>query len=267
MALLGLEKKLVFSTGRLINRFDLKEIALLAAENGFDGLELVFNFQTIKELEEKKGKYFANLEIPVLSLHAPHHSNPYWGNLTSSLKKTIEIAKENNIPRVVFHPPYITSLQPSFLNFFWSTSNFQELGEGKVLISLENLPIKTKIKLPGFLNNPDQMRKFMSQRNLYLTLDTAHYASYGLELKEALKIFRGLIKNVHLTNAHHPFSDDHLPPYKGHLELGSFLKELREIPDVFLVLEIDFGLLKEEEIRKKIKRSADFVRDFLCLEA
>lgn len=265
MALLGVEKKLLFSTGRLSNRFELSEIAALAAECGFEGLELVFNSRTIQEWEERKRRYFENLTIPVISLHAPHHPSSYWGNLTSSLKQTIKIAKENNIPRVVFHPPYLTSLQPGFLNFFWHTTDFQELGEGKVLLTLENLPFQTKVKLPGFLYNPDQIKNFLFRRNLFLTLDTAHYGSYGRPLTDALKFFDGLIKNVHLTNASNPYSDDHLPPYGGYLDLGGFLRDLREIPGLFLVLEIDFGLLEKEMIRKELKKSVDFVRDFLCL--
>lgn len=249
------------------NRFELSAISALAAECGFDGLELVFNFRTIKDWEERKKRYFKNLEIPVISLHAPYHPSSYWGNLTSSLKKTIEIAKENNIPRLVFHPPYLSSLQPGFLNFFWRSPDFQELSEGKVLLSLENLPPQTRIKLPGFLNHPEQLRNFLQKRNLYLTFDTAHYSSYGGRLTEALTFFDGLIKNVHLTNTANPFSDDHLPPYRGFLGLTDFLRSLRNALDLFLVLEIDFGLLEIGFIKKELKKSVNFVCDILCLES
>jgi len=260
---LGINKKVLLSTGSLVYRFSLPQISAFAAESGLDGLEIVLNNKAFLEIGKDGKKIFSNLPVPVLSLHAPHHSSRIFRNLEDGLKKTIDLARENEIKRIVFHPPSFPLFQPKFSYFFFKTRSFKELVDQDYILMIENLP---KTALPYPIGSPQKIKNFLIKKGLFIALDCSHYASWGGSPVEALDLFGNLIKNVHLTNTHHCHFDSHHPPYEGCVDLTSFLKELglkKLSEDVHLVLEIDFGLKTEKEIKSVILKSLDFINNHL----
>lgn len=263
VVVLDIERKVLLSTGSLIYRLPLREISAIVAEAGLDGLEIVLNHKALREVNEKGKQLFRSLEAPVLSLHAPYHSIRALGSLESCLKTTIDIARKNGIRRVVFHPPGFPLLQPKFSYFFLKTRDFREIAGKDIVLTIENLP---KTKLPVILRDPIQMREFLKERNLFLTLDCCHYASWGRPPVEALEIFGSLIKSIHLANTHQCFIDSHQPPHEGCIDMASLLQKLALSGfdgDVYLVLEIDFGLKSEDEVKRVIVDSLGFLKENL----
>ena len=242
-------------------RFTLETIAEIASDAGLDGLEVVLNSTAIDEIERALAEQLP-LAVPVLSLHAPYHRTPQWGGLARSLLKTIEVAPIIGASRVVFHPPTIFTFNPQFGTLFWNTKNFQHLGNGQVLVSMENLPRQLFGTVPRFLRNPLSLKNFLLERNLFLTFDCSHYASHGYPLEKAVHMFGPLISSVHLTNTRDCRIDQHLAPQEGCLDLCEFLEQLRMLRtprNVYLVFEINFGMKSAASIREELERSKEFV--------
>lgn len=256
-----MKHRFLLSTGILPYRFELSKVAEVARSAGIDGLEVVVNDRSLPELLRLAERGDA-LPAPILSLHAPYHHVRGWGTLARALLNTIELAPRVGADRVVFHPPTLFSLSPSFASLFYSTRNFQRLGNGTVLVSMENMPRHLLSKLPLFLTEPRALRAFLLERNLFLTLDCSHFASHGHALERAVPTFGDLITSVHLTNTSDCRLDEHLAPQHGCLDLCGFLSGLSTIRSqrpLYLVFEIDFGMARLDHIRETIARSREFV--------
>jgi sugar phosphate isomerase/epimerase len=242
-------------------RFSLETIAEVAYEAGLDGLEVVLNSAAIDQIEQVHGRH-SSLAVPILSLHAPYQRTPQWGGLARALLKTIEAAPRVGASRVVFHPPTVLTLSPQFGSLFWGTKNFQRLGNGQVLISMENLPRHFFSDVPRIMRNPLSLKNFLLERNLFLTLDCSHFASHGHSLEKAAPMFGPLITSVHLTNTQDCRIDQHLAPQEGCLDLCGFLEQLRKLRlphALYLVFEIDFGMKEAGFIRDTLVRSREFI--------
>lgn len=260
VAVLALARPVLGSTGSLNFRHSLAEIAETAHEAGLAGLELVMNQRSVGHAIKEGASYVRGLAVPVLSLHAPYRWVQGWGDLASSLRRTIAFAREAGVPRVVFHPPTPSSLQMGHAMLFWGTRDFQALGGGKVLISLENMPASVFSRLPLSLHEPANLAGFLRARNLRLTFDTTHFAVGHRSPTHALHELADLMTSVHLNNAPEHGLHDHRPPHLGRLDLAAFVRQLPRRDDLHLVLEIDFGLLTLPAIRRLWIESVAFVR-------
>jgi sugar phosphate isomerase/epimerase len=254
---------ILLSTGNLVYRYSLRRIAEIAKECGIDGLEVVINRLVVGDFEKYGIKIFEDLDLPVLSLHAPYHILRSWGILRSELKRTISIASDCGIRRVVFHPPTSPFFQPDFYFFTENLRSFNDIADGKVELLAENLP---KSFVTRFWHNPHRFLSWLKRKKLFLAFDCTHISSWGMTPLEGYKLFRPLIKTVHLNNTYECGIDAHLPPNEGCLNIEELLNALRDavLPDDFhFVLEIDFKLKNHKEIGEIIKGSVDFVK--LCL--
>jgi sugar phosphate isomerase/epimerase len=220
--------KLLLSTGSLYT-LPMTKACEIARDTGFDGVEAIIGteFQqgnpvaTIRELQEI---------IPIYSLHAPFFDIDGWGEKHEQLRLTVRLALETGIPLVNFHPPSWLAVELRFWRWFQAVKDYQlEIGQGQVLITVENMPCSGAFKInPYLLSQTGRLIEFLRRHNLYLTFDTTHMGSGKTNF---LWDFHQCYDSGRMRNIH--FSDygndrEHLLPGHGVLPLTRFLNHLRE---------------------------------------
>ncbi len=152
-----------------------------------------------------------------------------------------DLALEAGVPLINFHPPSWLSLEVKFWRWLKRIDDFQvDLGQNRVLISIENMPCMPKSKLnPYLLATPEKMIAFLKKHNLFLTFDTAHCGSMHTNFINDFYAYygSGMMRNIHFSD--YANGQEHLMPGHGALPLTRFLNHLRETGyDHSLVLEL-----------------------------
>lgn len=230
--------------------FPLRKNFEMAGEAGFDGLELIINqdFERINVrdlLEELSGI------MPILSIHAPFMPLFGWGDQIDSLKRTVAIAAEAGVTLVNFHPPSWLGFELGFWRWLYRINDFQEeIGQGAVTITLENMPWKGKYKInPNILADTHKMIEFITERNLYMTFDTTHMGSGKTSFINDFYLYHnsGRIRNIHFSD--YGNGREHLIPGRGILPLTRFLNHLRNIDyNHILTLELSPHEFPRDEV-------------------
>lgn len=221
-------RAVVLSAGTLYT-LKLSEAFEIAAECGFDGVELIIN--TVFEDGDPHRIVEKLLKIcPILSIHAPFFKLRGWGHGGKALVRCIELARDFDIPVVNFHPPLWFPPEIKFYRWFRRIKDFQKLVENsRVMVTIENMPyVGRKIRFnPNILKKTDDMLAFIETHNLYMTFDTTHIGSHNPNfLGEFQRLYAtGRIKNIHFSDyGHHR---EHLFPGRGILPLTRFLYLLK----------------------------------------
>jgi len=216
------------STGTLFT-LPLQRVFELAAEVGFDGVELIINqdFQKVNPV-----KLITSLQeiIPIHSIHAPFMPLDGWGGPVDSLKRSVALAAECDIPLVNFHPPSWMGFEIGFLRWLYSIRDFQkEVGlDGQVAVTIENMPWVGKMKInPHILSNTQHMIDFIKEHNLFMTFDCTHMGSGKTNFINDFYLCyeSSRIRNIHFSDYGH--GREHLLPGRGILPLTRFLNHLR----------------------------------------
>ena len=261
---------LSLSSGSLFT-LPLQKVFELAAESGDDGLELIINqdFQRVNA-----AKLVRSLQgiATIHSIHAPFMELDGWGGPIDSLKLSIELAAECDIPLVNFHPPSWMGLEVGFWRWLYSIHNYQqELGlGGKVAIAMENMPWVGKWKInPNILSNMQRMVDFIRDHNLYMTFDCTHIGSGKTDfINEFFLCYDSdRILNIHFSDYGH--GREHLLPGHGILPLTRFLNHLRNTEyQSTVTLELDPRELPKAEhnILESLKDILSFLRKETTLQ-
>lgn len=251
------------STGTLFT-FPLRKVFQIAADVGFDGLELIINqdFQRvncrllIRDLAEI---------IPVRSIHAPFMPLDGWGGPIDSLKRSVELAADAGIPLVNFHPPSWMGAELRFWRWMYRVQDFQkEVGADEVAITLENMPWVGSFRInPHILSSTAKMIEFIEERNLYQTFDCTHMGSGHANFINDFYAFYATrrIKNIHFSDYGH--GREHLMPGRGILPLTRFLNHLRNTDyDQVLTLELSPHEFPRDEkiIAESLKEILGYLR-------
>ena len=255
---------LSLSTGSLFT-LPMQKVFGLAAESGFDGVELIINqeFQRVNSVKLTRSLQ----EIATIhSIHAPFMELDGWGGPIESLKHSVALAAECNIPLVNFHPPSWMGLEIGFWRWFYSIHDYQkEVGlQGEVAITIENMPWVGKWKInPNILSNMQQMVDFIRDHNLYMTFDCTHIGSGKTDFINEFFLCHdsGRILNIHFSDYGH--GREHLLPGHGILPLTRFLNHLRSIEyQGTVTLEISPKELpnSEHNILESLKEILSFLR-------
>lgn len=255
---------LSLSTGCMFT-LPLQKIFELAAESGFDGVEVIINqdFQQINPVTLIRSLQ----EITTIhSLHAPFMELSDWGGSIDSLKRTVELAATCDIPLVNFHPPSWMGLDIGFWRWLYSVNDYQqEIGlGGKVTVTLENMPWVGKWKInPHILSNTQRMVDFIRDHNLYMTFDCTHMGSGKTNfINDFLLCYdSGRIRNIHFSDYGH--GREHLLPGHGILPLTRFLNQLRNTEyQNTVTLELDPRELPkgEQNLLRSLKEMLAFLR-------
>ena len=227
------------STGTLFI-FPLQKVFEMAAEAGFDGLELIIN-QDFEHVNARKLVAELSSVMPILSIHAPFMRLDGWGNPIDSLKRSVELAADAGVPLVTFHPPSWVGFELRFWRWMYRVSDFQEeVGGGKVSLALENMPWEGSLKInENILSQSEKMVEFITERNLYQTFDCTHMGSGKTNFIGDFYLFygSGRVRNIHFSDYGH--GRQHLLPGRGILPLTRFLNHLSTVGyDETLTLEL-----------------------------
>lgn len=218
--------RISISSGTLFT-FPLARCFQIAAEVGFDGLELIINqdFQRVncRNLIAELGRI-----APILSIHAPFMPLDGWGTPVDSLKRCVEIAIDTGVPLINFHPPSWLGGEVKFWRWLYGIHDFQkEVGKG-ITLTMENMPWVGRFKVnPHILSHTHKLIEFVQERNLFLTFDTTHMGSGKTNFINDFYLCynSGRIRNIHFSDYGH--GREHLLPGHGVLPLTRFLNHLR----------------------------------------
>lgn len=274
--------RLLFSTGSLY-LLDTAYCFQLAAEMGFDGMEVMCDerFSTRDPLYLHKLSRHYN--IPILVCHTPFSARvPGWGNPSDEVGRiyhTLDLAGHFETESIVVHVPRSMGWMtvqfnnrafrlPWFTPYTavrdWIEYELPRVQSAtSIKIGLENMPIKTIL---GYQFDPTWWNEVetWARVHTWLTLDTTHWATKGVDPLDAYRAAGGRVCHVHLSNFD---GREHRLPHKGFLDLGRFLRGLRA--DSFsgtISLELDpqpLGYEHEETLRRNLQESYDFCREHL----
>lgn len=219
--------RISISSGTLFT-FPLQKAFAMAAEAGFDGMELIIN-QDFQRVSARKLMAELGEVMPILSIHAPFMPLDGWGTPIDSIRRSVELAAEAGVPLVNFHPPSWTGFELGFWRWLYRINDFQEeVGEGKVIVTIENMPWTGKFKMNQYiLSQTERMIDFINDRNLFQTFDCTHMGSGKANFINDFYLFYGTgrIRNIHFSDYGH--GREHLLPGHGILPLTRFLNHLR----------------------------------------
>ncbi|MCK5552622.1 MAG: sugar phosphate isomerase/epimerase [Deltaproteobacteria bacterium] len=253
--------KILLSSGSLYT-LALEKVFRIASEAGYDGMEVIIS-ETIGGDEGYSILCDLKEITPIYVLHSPFHVIPGWGDCTTALLKTIELAERLSVPMVNFHPPKWLDLEISFWRWMYSVRDFQcELGDGKIAIAVENMPYREGMLRfnPYILRRTEDMVRFIKEKNLFLTFDCAHMGTAKVDFEgNFLRLYETRrVKNIHFSDYQN--LREHLFPGRGILPLAGLLKCLKESRyDEMITLEIiPQELPGDEEAAKKVLREKVF---------
>lgn len=234
--------KILFSTGSLWS-YSLERCFELAAEAGYDGLELMID----QRWESRQADYLRRLvdrfRLPILAVHSPFWpAVPGWpddqpGRITLSLR----LAEQFGAGVVVHHLPArvahwlvmagsrlfavpVPGRNPETGYRRWLETAYPTLqAQTSVKLCIENMPAYHRLGRRWNLhhwNRPEQIIRFP-----HLTLDTTHLGTWGLEPLTIYPQLKGQVSHIHLSNYN---GREHRLPDDGRLGLDRLLNHLAD---------------------------------------
>lgn len=275
--------RVIFSTGSLYT-LDTSACFELAAEMDFDGLEVLCDERwstrdpaTLARLSERSG-------LPILAIHAPFSERlPGWPDASDKLdviRRSLALAEALGAEVLVVHLPLrvgrLAVRAPGLsLDLPWVVNPFrgvrawmangglaQAQAATPVQIAVENMPVVRWAWRfnPVWWNTVAEWGRV----HTHLTLDTAHWATLGIDPLDAYRAADGRVRHVHLSNFD---GREHRLPHKGDLDLGAFLRALaadRFSGTVCLELHPDsLRFMDERAVRRNLAKSLAFCRTHL----
>ncbi|MBN2471345.1 MAG: sugar phosphate isomerase/epimerase, partial [Anaerolineae bacterium] len=282
-----------FSTGSLYT-YDLERCCALAAEAGFDGLEIMIDARPETHSPDRLREVSDRYRLPICSLHAPFpgRSIPGWEpGPVASVTQAVALAETVGARHVVMHTPNrLRSFklplrirgQRVKLPWFADTAGIRDWmragglrrlqAESPVRVCVENMPTMFDV-LGRIAPGINQQAVFYwntletwPQAHDYLTLDTTHWATHGVKPLAAYRAGGARVRHIHLSN----FKDgeEHHLPQHGELDLVGFLRTLAaEAFDGQIVVEVKpprLGGDDEARVRASLAETVAFCRAALA---
>ncbi len=246
----------------------------LAKELGFQGLELSMGL----EASLRRGGYLRRLaqehDLSLFALHPPMFSGAGGPKMEEILPRMVELGKEAGCETLVVHAPQAHDLKEGKgLLYLDALLRAQESWRGH--ICLENRGFFGPEDKEYVLSDLRELSGFAQEHGLFLTLDTAHAASFGYDLLEAYQICRPRLASIHLSDYlpqgplgqwhwFQTFFQHHQIPGEGVLPLKELLRRLREdgYSGTILVEISPFALQAwwPAKARAKLRRCLEFVQ-------
>jgi sugar phosphate isomerase/epimerase len=276
--------RVIFSTGSLYVA-DTSYCFALAAEAGYDGIELMIDDRITTRQPEYLQHLSATYQLPILVLHTPFSPTlPGWKNAQPELtrvQRTLELAKQIGAERIVVHLPSTVSRATVRLGhqqwgFPWFSAfyDFQEwMANGglkelqattPIQLAIENMPTRKFFGVAlntAWWNTVEEWSKVHD----HLTLDTTHWGTFGIDPRVALQAAGERVKHIHLSNYAH--GQEHRMPQDGELDLAGFLHDLTRMNfsgTVCLELSPDaLAFDTPKATRRKMREALDFCRQHL----
>ncbi|RME48031.1 MAG: sugar phosphate isomerase/epimerase [Chloroflexi bacterium] len=273
---------IALSTGSLYT-YGLDRVFALAADAGFDGLELMVDHRWdtrhvgyLRRLMDRHG-------VPILAVHSPFVlSVPGWPrDEPGRIRQSIQLAESVGARVVVAHLPrrldrFVLESKTARLRLLiplpwpgqrsyrrWLVDELDEFrASTPVTIAIENMPawrfLGTRINT-CYWNDIESIAQFAQ-----LTMDTTHLGTWGIDPCMAYQVWGARVAHVHLSNfngAEHRLLND------GHLRLDYLLERLGiEGYDGIITLEFNPASLQAENgerVRENLEESLAFCQQHL----
>jgi len=258
--------------------FPLRYLFRLAAETGYDGIELVMAPEVwlrgpayVRALSREFG-------LPVYSDHQAMLPICPRGSGTARMGDATEAALALDCPVVVIHDPLVPRWDaPTAQRWMRELEYCQHKVEGSgTRLALEN---------PGWYHSWDERNlfaqplaliSFARRYGLELTFDTCHAGSAEMGLGEVYETLRDRVVNVHFSdlkpgnpplniNTLRTLLIHHQMPGEGRLPLTPFVAQLaKDGYDGPLTLEISVAALRiwsPRALRRRLAQAADYARE------
>ncbi|HUS60992.1 MAG TPA: sugar phosphate isomerase/epimerase family protein [Acidimicrobiales bacterium] len=218
----------------------------LAAEAGYDGVELMVNHDRRSQGIDAVKELVASYAMPVRSVHVPCLvvTQHVWGfGPEMKLRRSVEMAEAVGADVVVVHPPF--RWQRDYRERFVEVVAELQAAAGPT-VAVENMyrvmAWGREVK-PYLFNGAERLAGFDQ-----LTLDTSHIGADRAELLEFYDATRGHIAHLHLSDSTMTKGDEHMLPGAGVLPLSDLAAEMvNDGFDGHVVLEIAIGRLPEDQ--------------------
>jgi len=270
--------RVIFSTGSLYV-LDIAHCFELAAEAGFDGVEVMCNSPYssrdplyLQTLSERYG-------LPVLVVHTPFVSPlPGWERPKDEvvrIQHTLQLAEILGAETIVVHVPRkfgVARVGPVAVPWRrrykpvkeWMERDLSNVQQRTfVKIAVENLPIMRVLGRAVDLTWWNEVETW-SRVHEWLTLDTTHWATKGVNPVDAYAAAGSRVWHIHLSNYD---GREHRLPHRGHLDLGAFLQRLASegfAGTVCTELHPDaLEFQNDTALRRHLKDSITFCREHL----
>jgi sugar phosphate isomerase/epimerase len=269
---------IALSTGSLYS-YGTARVAWMAAEAGFDGLEIMVDDRWDTRDPAYLLQVVRNVGLPIVSLHAPFRPGiPGWdGDELDRVKRTVDLACRVDAQVVVVHPPlryrwvalrYAPFVSLSVLLPFPQRSRYARWlardldaasAEWGVTIAVENMPRHQLGRRPVNLFAMNHLRDLRHFRAL--TFDTTHVGTWDLDVMAAYEILADRVAHIHLSNYN---GRQHQLPDEGSLTLAPLLSALhrRGFPGIITVeLEpASAGAGDDARVQERLARALAFCR-------
>lgn len=259
--------RFAFSTGSLYT-YGLDRVFALAAEAGFDGLEVLID----PRFDTRQPAYLRRLmeryNLPILSVHAPFRPRRLtaWPrNQPESIAATAEIARAVGAKVVIVHLPYWR--ERGYLRWLRGQLGAWQQAHSDLVIAVENMPLKWVRWWPfaplemWLMNQLEEWEAFP-----HLNLDTTHLGTKGLDPLAVYERVRERVVHVHLSNARREGRrvQEHCRLEDGFLPLGELIARLAQDGyDGVAAVELHPDVLEaedEEKVRLHLRQQVTFCR-------
>jgi sugar phosphate isomerase/epimerase len=274
--------RVIFSTSSLCV-LDIAHCFALAAEAGFDGIEVMCDERWSTRDPRYLRHLSAEYDLPTPVVHTPFSMRiDGWRHPSDQLQRiyqTLDLAENVGADAIVVHLPHrigAVLLHTPGRTFFvpWPSPYEpvrrwmeQKLPEAQrrthIKIAIENMPVA---RLWGREIDPTYWNtvEHWSAVHEYLTLDTTHWATKQIDPLDAYLAAGSRVCHVHLSNYD---GREHRLPHVGLLDLGAFLR--RMAADAFngtICAELSPDALQcddEAALRRNMRDSLMFCREHL----
>jgi sugar phosphate isomerase/epimerase len=231
----------------------------MAAECGYDGVEVMVNHdrrsQTVESVQELAARY----EIGIRSVHVPCLviSQHVWGwNPDIKLRRSVEMANAVGANIVVVHPPF--RWQRAYADAFRELVDELDEAEGGARVTVENMYTIEALgrRVDPYRWNDDALESFSA-----LTFDTSHAAAARQDIRELYAAMGPRVRHLHLSDSTATKGDEHLPIGMGTLKLDELADDMRASDfDGDVVLEVGIGRLPEASRLSATQDCRDWAR-------
>lgn len=174
----------------------------LAAEAGYDGVELVLSGEVARLGASKALSLASQHGLNVHTVHQPLMAWGRWRLLVARAEAAVRLALELGCKAAVIHSPLAYHYRaPCVQEWIVAVERCVRLAEGSaVQVALENPPYAAHAGRLPILSDPLELMGFAREHDLAVTLDTCHAGTARLDLVAAYQALRGRLVNVHLSD-------------------------------------------------------------------
>lgn len=197
----------------------------MAAELGYDGVEVMVNHDAASQTAESVAELSARHGMPVASVHVPclAVSQHVWGfDPEAKLRRSVDLARAVGAGVVVTHPPF--RWQRAYGAAFVDLVAELDGADGGPAVTVENMYTVAAFgrSVDPYLHNDDPAFSAFGA----LTLDTSHAAAAREDVLALADAMAGRVRHLHLSDSTATRGDEHLPVGMGTLPLGSLAAAL-----------------------------------------